>query len=90
VERKRANLGRRVAALDDDAAAPLLAELKKLAERKRQVEADLAGIRTRHEDWLAAQARLDEVHAWCRDVASRLGSLTYAQNRVALDALGVG
>jgi site-specific DNA recombinase len=90
VARKQGNLGRRVAVLDDDdAAAPLLAELTTLARQRKQLESERASILSRRDGWQAAQAQLKDVEAWCRDVAQRLGKLTYEQKRLALDMLGV-
>ena len=43
----------------------------------------------RRRAWEAAQAKLTELEAWCRHVAANLGTLTYEQKRLALDALGV-
>jgi site-specific DNA recombinase len=88
--RQQANLGPRIAQLDDDdAAAPLLAQLKRLSVRKRQLEAERAELLGRRAAWEAAQVRLDEITAWCNTVAANLGELTYADRRMAIEALGV-
>lgn len=64
VERKRGNISRVLSDLDDpDTAAPLVVELKSLAERKRGLEEELTNIAAR---WMAAQATrrtLDSIRA---------------------------
>jgi hypothetical protein len=90
VTRKPGNLGRRVAVLDDDAAAALLlAELATLARQRKQLESERDLIVSRRQGWRAAQAHLQDVEAWCRDVAQRLGEKTFEQKRLGLEMLGV-
>ena len=88
--RQQANLGPLIAQLDDDeAAAPLPAQLKRLSARMRQLEADRAELLRRRAAWEAAQVRLDQITAWCHMVAANPGELTYANLRMAIEALGV-
>ncbi len=91
VERQRANLARAVALVDAaDAAAPLVAELTALGERRNQLASEREGILRRRESWAAAQANLEGLEGWCRTVAGNVAELTYQQKRMALDALGFG
>lgn len=90
ITREQDNISRRIGQIDDDdAAAPLLAQLASLAKQKRQAEAERETIRGRRAGWEMAPSRLHEIKSWCGDVAARLGTLTYQQKRLALDALGV-
>ncbi len=90
IARKQTNLSRRVALIDDDeAAAPLLAEIKALAKQRQQVEAELHGLRLVREQWEATQAQIDNTLAWCRSLGANLRNATYAQKRDALIWLGV-
>ena len=87
---RQANISRRVAALDvDDVAAPLLAELANLGKQRRQLQTERSAIAARQDGWQAARSQLGDVQSWCRDIAGRLGTLTYEQKRLALEALGV-
>ncbi len=90
VARKQVNLARTIAAIDDaDAAAPLVAEMKALGERKRALEKERAVILAQFEGWQASQEQLDALSTWCRTVATNLGMLSYEEKRLALVALGV-
>jgi len=91
IERQRSNLARAVALLDaEDAAAPLIAELKGLGDRKRQLSAERETILRRQESWATNQADLDGLEQWCRTVAENAANLSYHDKRMALDALGFG
>ena len=74
---------------DDDAAAPLVAEMTTLANQKRALEAERAALTALHEGWEADQARLTDLALWCERVTDTLPTLTYAAKRDALAALGV-
>jgi site-specific DNA recombinase len=87
---RQGRTARAIAAVnDDDAATPLIAELKSLAEQKKAVERErdvlIQRIADRNEE--AAQAR--SFAAWCQTVAANLDTLTYDEKRLALHALGV-
>ena len=91
IERQRQRVARAVASLDDDeAAAPLLAQLKALAAQERELAAERAVVDTMRADWEADHARLASVSEWCGRVAENLPTLTYGEKRDALVALGVG
>jgi site-specific DNA recombinase len=91
VARRLANLTRRLSDVDDDgAAAPLMVELRALAARKRTLEAEREAVQGRRSAWEAARRQLAGVEEWCRRVAANLDAMTYAEKRLALEALGVG
>ena len=88
IGQRQQRLGRAIAALDDDeAAAPLLAELKALAAQKRDLGADLADLEDQRAAWQEAQDRVTDLELWCRRVADNLPTLTYAEKRDILAAL---
>lgn len=88
--RKRDNLSRNLALFSDPAAAePVVREIELLQQMLAQLERERAAVLARRAGWEAAQARLDELEAWCRHVAESVGQLSYAQKRDALLALGV-
>lgn len=90
VRKKQANLGRAVAVLDDaEAAAPLLAELKALGDRKRHLEAEREALRQRQARWQASQDHLLDLQGWVETVAANVHELTYRQKRDLLAALDV-
>ena len=90
IERKRTNLTRSLALLDDAySAAPLVAELKSLGERKRELEAEMETIHARQAGWQAAQTRLADLQEWVSTIATNLDDLTYAEKRDLLAALDV-
>lgn len=91
IERQRSNLARAVALLDDeDAAAPLIAELAGLRDRKWQLSAERENMLRRQESWAKNQADLDGLEQWCHTVAKNAANLNYHDKRMALDALGFG
>ena len=90
IAKKQANLATLAATVDDaEAAAPLVAELKALAERKKAAEAERDTLRRRIADAEADAAKVRDLAAWCQTVAANLDTLTYDERRLALTALGV-
>jgi site-specific DNA recombinase len=90
LEGQRRRAARAVVALaDDEASAPLLAELATLAAQQRELQAERAELEARQAGWQADQDRLADVVGWCERVAANLPRLTYAQKRDALTALDV-
>jgi site-specific DNA recombinase len=91
LERQQANLARAIAQIDDPyAAAPLTAQLGSLRAQHLQLEAERQGLLARRNAWAVDQHALDHVTDWCQRVASNLTSLSWAEKRLVLDALGVG
>ena len=86
---KQGRIAKRVAAIDDDVAAPLMAELHALATTKKVAEREQDDLRRRIADEEADATRLRSLSEWCQTVASNLDALTYAEKRLALDGLGV-
>ena len=87
---KQTRMARRVAEIDDDdVAAPLIVELKALAERKaaarREREALVQRMANRAED----ESKFTSLAAWCQRVGANLDLMTYEEKRLALHALGV-
>jgi hypothetical protein len=90
VTRRQANLARAIAVEDDpDAADVLRAELGALAKRKRELEAERDAVESQRARWEAAQDRLDDIARWCGTIAANVDGLSYADKRLAFDALGV-
>ncbi len=90
IEKQRQRIARAVAALEDDeAAAPLLTELRMLAAQSRQLDADQITALDRLASWQAEKDRLAGLQEWCRRVAGNLPKLSYAQKRDLLAALDV-
>lgn len=87
---RQAKLARLAAALDDeDATAPLLAELRALAIQKRELEADRVGLTALAAGEAADAARMADLAMWCGRVSGNLPRLTYDERRDVLHALGV-
>ena len=90
ITRRRANLVRRLSAIDDNLIAGAIeTELSTLTEQQRRLEEERVQAEARRQSWQSANARLKDLQAWCATVAQNLGSLSYDQRRSALDALGV-
>lgn len=90
IEKQRQRIARSVMALDDDeAAAPLLIELKSLAAQKRQLDAERVASEKRFADRQDHHDRLMSLMEWCRRVAGNLATLTYQQKRDLIAALDV-
>lgn len=92
VERQRRNIARRIATIDDDdVAAPLTEKLAELARQRAGCEQERERILSRRGAWQQAQARLDDLGAWCRAVGARLDapSLDYETRRAGLDEFGI-
>ena len=90
VARKQANLSRSLALLDDaGAAAPIIAELKALGERKRELDTEQDALRARQASWQASQDQITSLQAWVTTVATNLHTERYGDRRDWLAALGV-
>jgi site-specific DNA recombinase len=90
VARKQANLSRSIALLDDaDAAAPLIAELKALGERKRELDTEQDTLLARQASWQVPQDQITSLQAWITMVATNLHTERYSDRRDWLAALGV-
>ena len=87
---KQARLAQAIAEVDDaETAAPLYAELKRLADEKQQGARDHHALQQRIADAKADEAKLQTLADWCARVSANLEELTYDEKRLALEALGV-
>jgi hypothetical protein len=87
---KQERTARAIAAVDDDdASAPLLVELRALADRKKAVEIERDDLLRRIADRDAETERVATLAHWCRTVATNLDTLSYEEKRLALSSLGV-
>ena len=90
VERQRANLTHAVAMLDDpNAAAPLVAQLRALAERRQALDVEESALTQRQAAWQSTRLDVDNLASWCATVADQVDTLTWHERRMALTALGV-
>lgn len=87
--RQQRNLVDQLANLGGTVAALVSEKLAALEEQAARLQSEREAILTRQATWEAAQHRLADLQEWCRDVGARLGTLTYAEKRIALEALGV-
>ena len=74
---------------DDDAAAPLLAELRALAETKAATQQRRDELERRIADRENENARVQSLAEWCAKVNANIETLTYEERRLALTWLGV-
>jgi DNA-binding transcriptional MocR family regulator len=90
VARRQTNTSRAIGMLDDDAVAPLVAELRRLTEQRRGLERERRELIAQRAIWEASQARLADIEAWCQSMAIVLNEdLSYTQRRSVLEALRV-
>lgn len=72
---------------DEEAAAPIRAELQALSAMKKSTER--GELARRIDDATAEDAFLMQLADWCATVAGNLDALDYRGKRAALDALGL-
>jgi hypothetical protein len=90
VAKGQANLTRAIAVLDDpEAIQPLAVELAGLAERKRRLLAELSAVAEQRRQRETLRERYAGAQAWLATIAARVRGLSFADRRLALDALGV-
>jgi hypothetical protein len=90
ISAQQARLTRSVAMLDDeDAAAPLLAELRSLAAQRRALESERKRLAAERDDWERLQSQLDAIAAQCEAVRVNLDTLDYQGKRDLLYAFNV-
>jgi site-specific DNA recombinase len=89
VARQQRNLIENLANVTGAAAALIADKLNTLEAQRAQLQAEREQVLARAEAHRRAQERMGDVAAWCRTVAANLETLTYAEKRLALDALGV-
>ena len=89
IDRQQRNLIDQLANLGATIADLVREKMAALAAQRQQLLTERERILLRQQAWQEAQNRLDELETWCRKVAANLGSFTYTQKRLALDALQV-
>jgi site-specific DNA recombinase len=90
IDNQQRRLSRAVALVDDDeAAAPLLVELRQLGVESKALRLDQQQLRRRAADHDADTNALNNITSWCHRVSKNLSTLTYQEKRLILDALGV-
>lgn len=89
VDRKRANLARAIAEMNDpELAAPLTDELQRLGLRHKSLAEERDSLAEKRQDWEDAQARLLDLELWLDPVREVLADVSYPNKRLALEALG--
>jgi site-specific DNA recombinase len=89
VARQQRNLVEQLANVSGAVAELVTQKLAALEGQRQQLEREREDVLGQRAAWEAAQARFDEVEAWCATVAGNLPALTYDERRRALDALNV-
>jgi site-specific DNA recombinase len=90
IDRKRTNLSRSLEMIDDaDTAAPIIAQLKALAARKRELDTERDAVKARQASWQTSQDHLTSLQVWAVAVSSNVEELTYQERRDLLSALDV-
>jgi site-specific DNA recombinase len=84
---KQAKLTHNLALLDDP--SPVIAQLNALSAGKKALEEQRDALVRRMADVEADRARVRSLTDWCEEVAAKLESASYAEKRMALEALGV-
>jgi site-specific DNA recombinase len=89
--KQQASVAQAIAMLagNPDGLAPLVTQLDALGKQRHALESERAQLLARQTGWQAAESRLDSIAGYCERVAANLGTLTFAERRRALDALGV-
>jgi site-specific DNA recombinase len=90
IQRKKQRAAKNLTLFDDEEdAAPLVREIKRLREQEESYQCERETLIARRAQWEQAQEHVSQIVQWCSRVASRLDELTYQQKRMALEALGV-
>jgi hypothetical protein len=90
LKRQQGNLAKAIAmASDDTALAPLMAEMERVAQRLRELEAERAALARQAEVWARMRDQYQELARWRRQVAQRLDAMDYRERRWLLDLLGL-
>jgi len=90
IQRKQGNLSRALAQVGDaEAATPLVAELKSMGTRKREMEAERERLQAHQASWQESQDSLKSIEEWMSAIAFNIDSLTYNERRDLLTALDV-
>jgi site-specific DNA recombinase len=71
-------------------AALVLEKLAQLERQQKALRAEHDAVIARRQARQSARDKLAQLEQWCRTVAVNIGGMTYAQKRLALDALAAG
>ncbi len=86
---QQAKLAKAIAMLEDeDATAPLVAELANVAKQRKQAEAERAAALAKRDAWQRDIADFEGVAAFCARVAEEAQALDWHGKRTALERLG--
>ncbi|HEV2121149.1 MAG TPA: recombinase family protein, partial [Chloroflexota bacterium] len=89
VVREQRNYVENLGKVTGPAAALIAEKINALEVQREQLTGDRDTVLARSEARQRAREQLGSIEAWCRNVAANLGTLTYEEKRLALDALGV-
>lgn len=90
IDRQRAKVAHAIAILEDEeASAPLLLQLKTLAKLASEGQAELVSLEEQRTGWQAAQVSMQQLAAWCSEIAPRVERLTHAEKQQLLHVLGL-
>jgi site-specific DNA recombinase len=89
IAKRQERAARALTLIDEEAAAPVVTELHKLANRRRVLEAERAALCARRAEWDGFGGTLGHIQALAARIADHLDTLSYQDRRMALDALGV-
>lgn len=87
VDRQTGNLVQSLAALDDT--APVISELNRLNARKQSLSRERQQLAMSKTTSVSTSAQIQELWEWCAVTAANLETLTYAERREILFALGI-
>jgi hypothetical protein len=85
LERKRGNYVKRIGDVDDDTAALISAEIRKLAPQIEEAKIRRAAVANRRDNLKKIESTLDRI---CNQMAT-VDQLTYEEKRIILDKFGV-
>ena len=90
IERQQGNLLQAIRLVSDpDSLALLTGQLTRIRNQRATLLLDRERLVERRETWNSSQASLVKLGGWCRTIASRIHSMSWADKRLALDTLGV-
>lgn len=89
IDRQQRNLVDQLADLSGTVAGLVQQKLGSLESERQRLLGERQALLNRRQGWQQALERLDDIDVWCRSVAGRLGTLSYQEKRLALEALGL-
>jgi site-specific DNA recombinase len=89
IENQQRNLVGQLADLPPTVAPLVHEKLAALEQQRLGFQQERERLQGQRAAWAAGQAQLAELEAWCRQVAANVEGLSFAERRLALDALGL-